>query len=80
MVPCVALDADLGYDLSHTKYKVPAISREQISIGQDQQALVLFEVDSLVEVVEYISNMELLDTLTFPRIHKLLLLKFLQTE
>ena len=60
MVSCIALDADSPALLGHSEHKGPALFGVEISIGQNEQALMLTQFDVLFEVFEDLTSMKLL--------------------
>ena len=61
MEPSIRLDAHAPAALSHAKYERPTIFGIEVSIGQHQHALVLLELQVLMQVVANLANVILLN-------------------
>ena len=60
MMASVALDTYAPALLRHSKHECPAFFWVEVSIGEDQQALVVAQLDVLFEVIKDLSCVELL--------------------
>jgi len=61
MVSCVTLDTYSPTLFGHTKHESPSIFWVEISISQHQKTLILFELNMLLKIFEYLTSMKLLN-------------------
>ena len=78
MMPCIALDAYPPALLGHSENKSPALLWVQIGIRQHQEALILFQPNILLQVIEKLASMKLPHSCirTDSWLYDLLLVKF----
>lgn len=82
VMACVTLNTDLPALLRHSKHKCPAVLGIQISVCEYKEALVISQLDVLLQVVKYVSSMVLFDScvLSYTRSDSALSRQLLKTE
>ena len=62
VVSCITLYADPPTLFGHSEYEGPPFFWVQVSVCENQQALILLQIDISLEVVKYLPSMKLFDT------------------
>lgn len=81
MMSSIALNTNSPRLLCHSKDESPSLLRVQVSVGEDEETLILVEFDILLQIIKDLASVKLLDfgVVPYPRGDNTPVLKNLKT-